>query len=269
MNQINKTVMTAILLWGSTLAQAAPVQLSAGDIIVDYDLDNFFLNVDGNNFDSSVFSLTPLADGVRLEFSGLLNVYASSYFNYSPQTKTADYSALLSLAPVAGKTITDFTITYSGSYSIETPGSAAASGVGLSVGGSSGGGPFSISTNFTGMAVPTLSGQLSATGEISYVDVLEGFQDVLVGYQPVLDYCEVENPDICFYHDEPIYEQVPVYRQEMDLGEASIYLDSITISANVAPVPLPASGLLLSAGLFGLGLQKMRHRRSVDIRNKV
>jgi hypothetical protein len=264
MNQISKTLMTAILSWGATSAYAAPVQLAAGDIIVEYDLDNFSLNVDGTGYDSSVFLVTPLANGVRLGFSGLLNVYASSYFNYSPQTKEADYSALFSLAPTAGKTITGFTITYSGGYSVEMPGSAGASGVGMSVGGSSGGGPFSISSNFTGMGVPTLSGQLSATGEITFVEVLDDFQDVLVGYQPVLDYCEVENPEVCYYHDEPVYEQVPIYHQEMDLGEASVYIDSITISADVAPVPLPPSGLLMGAGLLGLGLRKMLNRGSVN-----
>jgi hypothetical protein len=269
MNQINKTLITAIVLCGATLTYAAPIQLSAGEIVVDYDLDDFFLNVDGSGYDSSVYSITPLLNGVRLEFSGLLNVYASSYFNLSPETKVADYSALFSLAPTAGRTITGFTVTYSGSYSVETPGSVAASGVGMSVGGSSGSGPFSIASNFAGMTVPTLSGQLSATGDIAYVDVLDGFRDVFVGYEQVLDYCEVENPEICYYRDEPVYEQVPVYRQEMDLGEASIYLDSITISADVAQVPLPASGLLLSAGLFGLGLQRMRYRRFAERRSNV
>jgi hypothetical protein len=259
--------MTAIYLFGAAVANAAPVQLIAGDIIVDYDLDNFFLNVDGSSYDSSVYSITPLTNAVRLEFGGLLNVYASSYSNYSPQTKTADYSASFSLAPAAGKTINGFTITYAGSYSIETPASAEATGVGLFVGGTSGGGVFSISSNFSGMGVPTLTGQLSATGDIAFIEVLDGFKDVFVGYEQVLDYCEVENPEICYYRDEPIYEQVPVYRQEMDLGEASIYLESITISANVTPVPLPAGGLLLGSGLLGLVLQKMRSRKFVDTKS--
>lgn len=147
---------------------------------------------------------------------------------------------------------------------MESPGSAGASGVGLSVGDSTSGGPFSVSSDFTGMVVPTLSGQLSATGEVSYVEVLAGFQDVLVGYQSVLDYCEVENPEICYYHDEPIYEQVPYYSQEMDLGEAAIYLDSITITANVTTVPLPASGLLFGAGLLGLAWQRRSAGRRDD-----
>lgn len=263
MNKINKTLMSAILLWGATLTHAAPVQLAAGDIIVDYDLDNFFLSVDGMGYDSSVFTLVPLNNAVRIEFGGLLNLYASSYFTFSPVYKTADYSAQLSLAPTAGKAINGFTITYSGGYSIESPGSAGASGVGLSVGGSSGGGPFSVSSNFPGLGVPTLSGQLSASGEIGYIEIFEGYQDVFVGYQQVLDYCEVENPEICYYRDEPIYEQVPVYRQETDLGEASVWLDSITITANVETVPLPPSGLLFGAGLLGLGLRKMRNRKSV------
>lgn len=269
MNQISKTLVTAILLVGATSVYSAPVQLATGDIIVEYDLDNFSLNVDGTGYDSSVYSVTALANGVRLGFGGLLNIYASSYSNYSPETKEADYSALFSLVPTAGKTITGFTITYSGGYSVEMPGSAEANGVGLTVGGSSGGGLFSISSSFTGASVPTLSGQLSATGEISVVDVLDGFQDVLIGYQPVLDYCEVENPEICHYHDEPVYQQVPVYHQETDLGEASVYIDSITISADVAPVPLPPSGLLMGAGLLGLGLRKMRYRKSADIQSKV
>lgn len=269
MRQTNTILMAAMLLAGAELANAAPVQLASGDVVIGYDLDNFSLNVDGVTYDSSAFSITPVANGVRLGFNGHLNVYASSYFTLSPETKTADYSALFSLAPVSGKSITGFNIIYSGGYTIETPGSASASGVGMFAGGSTGGGPFSITSNFSGASVPNLTGQLSATGEIGYVDVLDGFQTVFVGYQQVLDFCEPDNPDICHYHDEPLYQQVPVYRQEMDLGEASIFIDSITIAANVAPVPVPPSALLFLSGLLGLGVQKIRHGKCVRLQEKI
>lgn len=86
--------MSAFLLSGTTLAYAAPVQLFSGDTIIEYDLDNFFLNVDGFSHDPSVFSITPVTNGVRLGFGRYLNLYASSYFSYSPENKIADYSAL-------------------------------------------------------------------------------------------------------------------------------------------------------------------------------
>lgn len=256
--------MSAFLLSGTTLAYAAPVQLFSGDTIIEYDLDNFFLNVDGFSHDPSVFSITPVTNGVRLGFGRYLNLYASSYFSYSPENKIADYSALFSIAPTTGNNITDFNITYSGGYTIETPDSVGASGVGMSISKFNGGGTFSITSNFTGMAVPTLNGQLSAAGDIGFIEVFDGFEEVFVGYQQVLDYCETEDPSICHYHDEPIYEQVAVYRQEMDLGEAPIYLESITIAANVSPVPAPPSAMLLASGLLVLGAQKLRRRRSVN-----
>ena len=44
----------------------------------------------------------------------------------------------------------------------------------------------------------------------------------------------------------------------MDLGEASIYLDSITITANV--VPVPPSVLLFASALVGMGgVRKLKH----------
>jgi len=263
MKCINKILMGVFLLSGTTLVYAAPTQLFSNDTIIEYDLDNFSLNVNGISHDASAFSITPVTNGVRLGFSGYLNLYASSYFSYSPEEKMADYSALFSLAPTAGNIITDFNITYSGGYFIETPGSVGASGVGMSFSESSGGGAFSITSNFTGMAVPTLNGQLSATGSIGVIEVFDGYQEVFVGNQQVLDYCELENPAICYYRDEPVYDQVAIYRQEMDLGEASIYLESITIAANVTAVPEPPVGILMTFGLLVLGMQ-FRRKKSTD-----
>lgn len=264
MKNISKTFIAVFLLLGTTIAYAAPVQLFSNDIVIDYDLDNFSLNVNGISHDASAFSITPVTNGVRLEFGGYLNLYASSYFTYSQEDKMADYSALFSVAPTAGNIITDFNITYSGGYSIETPGSVGISGVGMSLGESSGGGAFSITSSFAGTAVPTLNGQLSATGAIGFVEVFDGYQDVFVGNQQVLDYCELENPDICYYRDEPVYEQVAFYRQEMDLGEASIYLESITIAANVTAVPEPPVRILMACGMLMLGVLQFRRRKSTD-----
>lgn len=257
-----KLIAVALFLGAGTAAHALPVQILSGDVTIDYDLDNFTLNIDGSSVDSSVFSVIPVANGVRLEFGGYLNLYATSYFNYSPETKVADYSALFSFLPKAGKNIASYNITYEGGYSIETPGSVGIGGIGIAINESQGGSPFLVTTLFGGPSAPTLTGQLSATGEITYVQVLDGYQDVFVGYQDVLDYCEVEDPTICYYRQEPVYEQVPIYRDEMDLGEASIYLNSITISANA--VPIPASAMLLGSALLGLGSMRNLKRRSVS-----
>ena len=263
MKRINEVFAAATLCSGALLANAAPVQLFSGDVVVEYDLENFSLNVDGVGYDPALLSIVPVANGVRLEFGGYLNLYASSYFTYSAENKSADYSALFSFAPTAGNTISNFNITYSGGYSIETPGSVGASGIGMSVSASDGGQPFSITSGFAGGVLPALSGQLSATGEISYVEVFDHFEEVFVGYQQVLDYCEVDDPSVCYYRDEPIYEQVAVYRQEMDLGEATIYLDSITIAADVTAVPLPASSLLFASSLLGMAARRLRRNKTV------
>lgn len=247
------------LLGASAIAQAVPIQINSNDVIIDYDdVDSFSLSLDGLVVDQSVLTVVPVTNGIRLQFGGHLNLYASSYFTYSSETKTADYSALFSFLPAAGKSITGYNITYTGGYSVETPGSVGISGYGMGFGDYQGGSSFSIATTSAGSIAPMLAGQLSATGEIGYIEVFDGYVEQLVGYQQVLDYCESENPDICYYRDEPIYEQVAIYRYEMDLGEASIYLDSITLTANV--VPIPSSALLLASGLLGLAARKFKRK---------
>jgi hypothetical protein len=257
----NKFITAVLFSSASFTAHALPAQIITGDVTVDYDVDSFTLNVDGYSIDPATFaSVIPVANGVRLEFGGYLSAYGSSYTSYSSETKTADYSALFSFAPNAGKTIAGYTITYTGSYSIETPGSVDMSGVGVSFNQFSGGSPFSIAASVGGPTAPALAGQLSATGDINYVQVFDYYEDQLVGYQQVLDYCDSEDPTVCFYHDEPIYEQVPVYHDEMDLGEANMRLESITLQANA--VPVPGSAILLISALTGLGVGRMKMRGS-------
>lgn len=254
-----KLIAASFLSGASVFAQAVPVQIISGDVVIDYDQDTFALNLDGLTVDPAVLSIVPVANGVRLEFGGSLNLYASSYFTYSSETKMADYSALFSFLPGGGKGIASYNINYTGGYSIETPGNVDINGFGMGFSEYQGGSLFSINTTVGGSTAPTLAGQLSATGNIGYVQVFDHYEDVFVGYQQVLDYCEEENPEVCYYHDEPIYEQVSIYRDEMDLGEATIYLDSITLTANV--VPIPASAMLLGSALIGLGgVRKLRRK---------
>lgn len=252
-----RSLLLLPLLSASAAGHAVPTQLATGQVVIDFDQDTFAFTRDVSYFGSystedispSLVTVTPGGHGVELNFSGRMNLYASSYNTFSPEYLTGNFNALFSFAPRAGYVITGYTVTYAGSYSIETPGSVSVGGPGAGFSESSGGNSFSVSGNVVGAAAPSLTGGISASGDIATVQVFDGFESVFDHYEQVLDYCEVTDPSICYYREEPVYIDVAVYHDETDLGEASINLQSITIQANVAAVPEPEGWALLAMGL--------------------
>lgn len=238
------------------LAQAAPTQFNTNNVTIDFDPEGFAFSRDVGGFGGfgseeippSSLLYTQVNSGVKLDFNGLMSLYATSYYDYSPQSLAASFNAYFGFTPDAGYQITGYTITYEGGYGIETPGSVSLGAPGVNFYQSSSGESFNIVANIAGPNAPSLAGGLGATGDIQYIQVFDGYEDVFSHYEDVLDYCEVENPDVCYYHQEPVYNQVAVYHDEMDLGEANINLQSITIQAQVAAVPEPGVlGLLMGA----------------------
>lgn len=202
-------------------------------------------------------SYSPSATGLSVNFLHGLGVWASSYTSFTPQMLAGTFALPLSLEAAPGYHLTGYSVTIEGSYSIESPGFVNVDGIFSAS--DSGLGPFMASSGvipFGGGSLP-LSGSFVAYADISYVEVLVGYEDKIVGYEEVLDYCDEIQ---CYYRQEPIIEQVPVYDLQTDLGEASLVIDRITITAHVEAVPEPGSMALAFGGMMLMGVFARRRR---------
>lgn len=251
------------------LVHAEAMQFSTGNVTIDFDPEGFAFSRDvggwGGGYTEEIsplsMSYTQVAGGVKLDFNGFMSLYATSYATFNSESLSGYFNAYFGFTPDAGYQITGYTITYQGSYSIETPGSVSVGGPGVSFGQNTGGDSFTLVANVGGPGAPTLTGGIGATGDVQWIQVFDGYETVLDRYETVLDYCEPEDPSICYYIDVPVYIEVPVYHDEMDLGEASVNLQSITVTAQVAAVPEPGVIGLLAGALPVLGGVWMRRRR--------
>lgn len=243
---------------------ASPSQIATGGVIIDYDADTFSANTDSFHISGSLMDVVPVSNGVKLNFNNLLTLSASSGIFFSADYKAGDYSALFSFSPTPGHTITGYSITYEGIYTIETPGFIGVSGPGGGFSSSSSAFSllFSETVNTVGSIAPALSGSLAAEAYIDIIQVSDGFFQVQTGTQTVLDYCEDFDPNICYYREEPVYEWVERFHDESDLGDASINLQSITITANVSAVPLPGGFVLFGSVLSLIGGFKLRRKQA-------
>lgn len=249
-------------------AQAAAVQWSTGQVLIDFDPETFVFQSDTTynglqNVSPDAMGYAQSGQGVVINLGGLVSAYASSYPYFSEDSRSASFSALFNFTAEAGYVINGYTIKYTGGYFTESPGSAglnAQSGA-ITTGGSFGGDSFSIETYQAGAGAPELSGQLSAWGGISYIEILDHYEQVYSHDEQVLDHCDTEEPFTCYYNTVPVYIDQPVYRYETDLGEAQIFLSSIEIHPTVVAVPEPGASAMTLAGLAGLGWWVSRRRR--------
>lgn len=252
-----RPLAAAVLATVAGVAQAALTTVSTGNVDIQYDPDAFVFNRDSGfgseSIDPASVPLSFSGNSVTLDFGGALSVFGSGYGSSAPSA-FGNYFANFDFAAQAGYVITGYTVRYTGSYSIETPGDVSLSGTGVGLFESTGGGTFDI---VSGIAGPQLSGDLSANGYITSVEVITGYQDVIVGYEDV----EICDDFGCTIEQRPIFETVPIIEYQTDLGDATLNLQTITVTANVAAVPEPQTYALLLAGLGVMGLIARRQRR--------
>lgn len=256
--------LVATLALGAASLVHAQVQWSTGQVQIDFDPNSFWFTSDttyGGTVGVSP-SYSFIGQGVELNFGGSAAAYASSYQNYSPEGRSAPFSAFIGFTPEAGYAITGYTVTYVGGYSVESPANVSFTGhAGPLVSASSGSSGFSFDVYQGGATAPDISGELSAWANVDYIEIFDGYEQVYSHDEQILDYCEVEDPSVCYYHYEPVYTQQPVYHYESDLGEGQIYLSSITVRAHVAAVPEPGALAMTAAGLLAVGGWAARRRR--------
>lgn len=259
--------LAAALLLGAACAQAQSIQYSTGQVDIEFDPSTFNFTLDTTSFggistiDVSPFavSYSQIAQGVELNFNGYMGVYATSYFDFSPQTLSGYFNAQANFTPAAGYAITGYTVTYTGSYSVETPGYVSlGDGTGAWFGQNGGASGFSVSSTVAGPIAPSLNGSFSATGDLATIEVFDGYDSYIDHYEDVLDYCDSEEPFNCYYHSEPVYVSLPIYHEETDLGEATFNLQSIRVQANVVAVPEPGALALVLGGLAMTGRRLRR-----------
>lgn len=265
---LRRTAAASAVSLLSAAAWAAPSGWSSSQISVQYDPDTFVAGFttgsSGGYSQVDVFpTVTQLGEtGLQIDLSGF-QLYASSYSSFSSEYVSGWFTLPLSISAQPGYIIHGYTVALSGSYYIESPGSVEVFGpdsIGLWA--NSGIQPFNSSTYLSGATLPTLEATLGAIGDIGYVEVFEGYEQQFSHYEQVLDHCEPDNPGVCHYRDEAVYIDVPTYRYEMDLGEATLSLDRLTVYANVTAVPEPGVVGLVAASLPMLGWAALRRRRA-------
>jgi hypothetical protein len=234
-------------------AHATPTTLNTGNVQIGYDKDTFdfwtqYTEGDHNSLAPDSILVSGVGNGVQLDFQGQLSVTGSSYGNFTPQTLEGGFDALFTFSALPGHAITGYTITYTGSYTVESPGYTSLSGPGVNFSSSDYGNSFSLSGAAGGPDAPRLQGSFSATGDLSVIQIFDG-------YDPVTHCDDPNDPGNCWI------EYVPIYHDETDLGQATMTIDRITLTANVVAVPEPSTYALMAGGLGLLGWAARRRTR--------
>lgn len=251
-----RSVGLVLLAGASAALQAAPTQWTTGQVGIDFDNNSFTWDRDVHAFGgvtrevipSSSLALTPVANGFEVNFNDLMGVYATSATTQSPETLTGNFSSVFNFTPAAGYAITDYTVTYTGNYSIEEPGLVTLRGPGYGFNGYALSGPIDHVGSQDARGVFRLDLSISAFADVVTRQVFDGYDTYLDHFESVLDYCDTAEPFTCYYREEPVYISQPTYHDETDLGEASINVRTVMVQANVVAVPEPEGLALLAMG---------------------
>ncbi|WP_222846716.1 PEP-CTERM sorting domain-containing protein [Chitinolyticbacter meiyuanensis] len=253
----------------SQAALAIPTTLDAGQVTVDFDADLFNFGIDYYDYgytsyiDPNSLGYSASSNGVKIDFGNQMALYDYATNESDPLLPVHGFfDAGFSFNAKPGHRIVGYTIDFAGSYNTEYPG-----GVGMGVDGvgwgsySTGSGSFVQQLHHADSTTPALRGSLEAMGGVDYVQVQIGTELIQVGSEWQQDPGCVGEPD-CQLIEVPIFEEVPIYMYQGDLGAAELYLQSITFNAITAPVPEPETYALLLAGGGLVGWARRRQMRA-------
>ncbi|WP_255991178.1 PEP-CTERM sorting domain-containing protein [Chitinolyticbacter albus] len=253
----------------SHAALAIPTTIDSGQVTVDFDADLFTFGIDfydygfTNYIDPNSLTYGASSNGVEIDFGSQMSLFDYAINESDPLLPVhAFFDASFAFNAKPGHRIVGYTIDFIGSYNIEHPG-----GVGMGVDGvgwtgfGSGSGSFSERLTYNDPTAPVLRGSAEALGTVEYIEVQVGTELVQVGTEWQPDPACAPDPD-CQLIEVPIFEEVPVYMQQADLGAADLYLQRIAFNAITAPVPEPETYALLLTGGGLVGWAGRRRARA-------
>jgi hypothetical protein len=257
MNAFRRTLLT-LAAAACMAAQAAPTQLNVNNTTVDFDPEAWTASSTfaGPLDPNTQFSVSVAAGGIAIDFNGHISAFADSLTFFTPDSQGAGFNMGLGFSADAGFQILGYTITVSGTYDIESPGSMSA---GLPIGpeffdssSAAVGTPFSLSAPHAGAVAPALVGGISAYADVQ--EVQTGTTLVEIGQREVCT--DPTDPTTCYF--EPIFEEQPVYMT--DYGIVSVNLQRLLVVPNVAAIPEPQTYALMAFGLLGVACAARRRR---------
>lgn len=252
------------------MVMAGPSTINSGKVDISYDIESFVFEVEAPYFitlPSTIATVSSVNNGIALDFGYNFQVSASGSNSYT-ETHNGYFSVPLSFSAQSGFKIENYTVTYSGTYTLMNLGSVSAGDSGNSFYMSEYLGPgaynqtFSVPGTVDGEFLAGVFGNISATGDFTYIQVQTGTEQQFSHYEDILLGCDAEGNN-CEYYQSPVYIEVPVYMDQGVIGEANLTLNSITIVANVVAVPEPDLYALLFAGLGIIGFMA-RLRKNVN-----
>lgn len=265
-------VLAIAALFSSSALLAAPTTITASQVDIDFDPDNFLLQIETPSFGSKVWTtlasgttaVASIGNGVSLNFGNQMQVSADAGTTFGMESYSGIFSIPLSFSAHSGYRIDSYSITYTGTYDLSNAGSVFAGGTGShfadSVYAAPGAfnKPFSVTGTISGSSLPTLVGNIEAIADYGTIQVYDGTISQLdhYEYQDIRD----DYGNLLYTQEIPVYIDVPVYHDEGIIGSANINLQSIQITANVAAVPEPETYALLLSGLGIITLLSRRNR---------
>lgn len=234
-------------------AMAELVTFDAGDVWIEFDSDSFAFTLDDGffgtiNIPPNELAYMGFANGVTVGMNDRMILSDFATGESDPVVPvTGSLNAGFSFIPKPGFTIHGYNVSYAGLYEVETPGSAGVSlqGIGSSLYSNSGfNQPFHEAFYVPGAIAPALQGSVEALGQVDFIQVQVGTEWVQVGVEYIPDpSCTDPDPSNCPLIEVPIYEEVPVYEYQADLGLGGINLQNVRIAAVVTgPCDLNADG---------------------------
>lgn len=254
------------LAFSSSLVFAAPSTINSTNVDITFDIENFVFEVEAPylmTLPSTIATVNSIHNGLELDFGYNFQVSASGS-NFYTETHNGYFSVPLNFSAQSGYKIESYTVTYAGTYTLMNIGSVSAGDSGNSFYMSEYLGPgaynqaFSVPGHVDGEFLAGVFGNISATGDYTYIQVQVGTEQQFSHYEDILIGCDDQGN--CEYYQSPVYVEVPVYMDQGVIGEANITLSSIKVVANVVAVPEASTYSLMLTGLGILGLM-MRRRQ--------